>query len=390
MVLADTSVIMDNPELLLNPDIYLVRETLEELDNLKNKHGTTGFLARRVCKLLNSIKFNRYVNTPINVKHNIVDKVLLEIVKITPSIKVITADINLVNFFLSYGLEAELVSFRRELPEAYFSEDVSPNQLTSILNEEVTQIKDNTPNKYGIINPSGGSVLAFSKAGKVRKIKECTVRVNGSACISARNKEQIFLIDSLLHTDIPLVMVNGRAGTGKTLISIVCGLYQVLRQQYKKILILTPPIQLGDKDRLGFFPGNKDEKLRNYFGGARDALDYLLGDKWQNEYAGLIDFESTTLTRGRSYRDMFIILDEAQNTVPAEMLTIITRIGEGSKLVIAGDLEQSDISSSTDNTGLGVAINAMHDSNQAVYLEMQKVVRSDLVTEATKRFKEIL
>ena len=390
MILADTSVIMDNPTILLNPDIYLVRETLEELDCLKSKSGTSGFLARKACKYIYDIKFNRYVNTPSNVKHQIVDRVLLEIVKDDPEIQVLTSDVNLINFFLSYGLKASLVTPHKELPTPYFSESLSSEHTSLILNEEFTQLKETRPNIYGIINPEGGSILACCRNGKARKVKERTVKIGSSVCINAKNKEQIFLIDALLNTNIPLVMVNGRAGTGKTLISVVCGLQAVLRQEYKKMLILTPPVQLGDKDRLGFFPGNKDEKLRNYFGGARDALEYLLGNNWMTEYANLIDFESTTLTRGRSYRDTFIVLDEAQNASPSEILTIITRVGEGSKLILAGDLEQSDISATIDNTGLGIAIETMYDSEEAVYLEMQKVVRSRLVCETTKRFKERL
>jgi|GEM_PF-5818774 len=393
MILVDTSVVLDSPEVLLEEDTYLVRETLDELDRLKSHSGTKGYLARHAIKFIYDIKFNRFANTPSNVRGETVDKVLIAIAKNkanSPYIDNIRLkDYNLANYLRLEGIEVEVIQSKRDIPEAYFSETVSGEQVQSILNNKVTKIKDTRPNRYGIINPETGSILAYSKAGDVRKIRERTVHVSNSVCINARNKEQIFLIDSLLNTTIPLVIASGPAGTGKTLVSIACGLFAVLRGDYKKLLILTPPVHVGNKDKLGFFPGNKDDKLKNYFGGARDALEFLLGDKWERDYLDFIDFESTTLTRGRSYRNAFICLDEAQNTTPAEMLTLVTRVGEGSKLIVAGDLEQSDISSSSDKTGLGAVIHALYDSKEAVYLELYKPLRSNLVVEATTKFREV-
>ncbi|MFA5759703.1 MAG: PhoH family protein [Clostridia bacterium] len=393
MILVDTSVVLDSPEVLLEEDTYLVRETLDELDRLKCHSGTKGYLARHAIKFIYDIKFNRYAPTPSNVKGETVDKVFISLVKNKANqidiSNIRLKDYNLANYLRSEGIEVDVIEPRREMPEAYFFDTLPDEQIQEILNNNVTRIKDTRPNRYGIINPEQGSILAYSRDGRARKVRERTVHISNSACINARNKEQIFLIDGLLNTDIPLIIVSGPAGTGKTLISIACGLYGVLKGFYKKLLILTPPVHVGNKDKLGFFPGNKDEKLRNYFGGARDALEYILGDNWDREYGDFIDFESTTLTRGRSYRDAFIFLDEAQNTTPAEMLTLVTRVGEGSKLIVAGDLEQSDISRSADRTGLGAVVNALYDSKEAVYLEMYKPLRSNLVVEATRKFREV-
>lgn len=393
MTLVDTSVVLDSPEILLDQDTWLVRETLDELDRLKTHSGTKGYLARHAIRYIYDIKFNRFVNTPSNVKGESVDKVFIAIAGNKANSFNISniklKDFNLANYLRLEGIEVEVIETKKDIPEAYFFENLPNEQIQEILNSDFTTIKPTRPNQYGIINPEQGSILAFNKEGKVRKIRERALHISNSACVNARNKEQIFLMDSLLNTDIPLIMVSGPAGTGKTLMTVACGLHSVLRGDYKKLLILTPPVHVGNKDKLGFFPGNKDDKLRNYFGGARDALEYLLGDRWDRDYADFIDFESTTLTRGRSYRNAFIMLDEGQNTTPEEMLTLVTRVGEGSKLVVAGDPEQSDISHSLCNTGLGAVITAMYDSKEAVYLEMYKPLRSNLVAEATKRFREV-
>ncbi|MDY7989251.1 PhoH family protein [Paenibacillus polymyxa] len=165
--------------------------------------------------------------------------------------------------------------------------------------------------------------------------------------ISARNAQQRMALELLLNDDIPLVTITGKAGTGKTLLALAAGLLKVEDEhRFKKLLIARPVVPMG-KD-IGYLPGEKDEKLRPWMQPIYDNLEYLFDAKKSGDIdkilmgLGSIQVEALTYIRGRSIPGQFIIVDEAQNLSRHEIKTIVSRVGEGSKIILMGDPEQID------------------------------------------------
>lgn len=165
--------------------------------------------------------------------------------------------------------------------------------------------------------------------------------------ITARNTQQRMALELLLNDDIPLVTLSGRAGTGKTLITLAAGLMKVEDEhRYKKLLIARPVVPMG-KD-IGYLPGEKEEKLRPWMQPIYDNLEFLFDTKKSGDLdkilmgLGSIQVEALTYIRGRSIPGQFIIIDEAQNLSKHEVKTIVSRVGENSKIVLLGDPEQID------------------------------------------------
>lgn len=165
--------------------------------------------------------------------------------------------------------------------------------------------------------------------------------------ITARNAQQRMGLELLLNDDIPLVTLSGKAGTGKTLLALASGLLKVEdERKYKKLLIARPVVPMG-KD-IGYLPGEKEEKLRPWMQPIYDNLEFLFDTKKSGDIdkillgMGSIQVEALTYIRGRSIPGQFIIIDEAQNLSKHEVKTIVSRVGEGSKIVLMGDPEQID------------------------------------------------
>jgi len=170
--------------------------------------------------------------------------------------------------------------------------------------------------------------------------------------VRARNREQQFALELLLDESIRVVTLMGRAGTGKTLLAIAAGLQQIVDdEKYNKLLVSRPVMPMG-KD-LGFLPGDIENKLRPYMQPIYDNLDFIVAANIdmrrrssltveQLEEGGYLSVEPLTYIRGRSIPNQFIIVDEAQNLTPHEVKTILTRAGDGTKIVLTGDPYQID------------------------------------------------
>lgn len=169
--------------------------------------------------------------------------------------------------------------------------------------------------------------------------------------IKPRNVEQRFALDLLLDPEVALVNLLGKAGTGKTLLALAAGLQQTVdRKAFRRMLVARPIFPMG-RD-LGYLPGDVEEKLRPWMQPVFDNLEFLLGDGGeavdgahpldQLIERGLLEVEALTYIRGRSLPRQFVIVDEAQNLTPHEVKTVITRAGEGTKLVLTGDPDQID------------------------------------------------
>ena len=192
--------------------------------------------------------------------------------------------------------------------------------------------------------------------------------------VRPRNKEQAFALDALLDPEIGLVTLIGKAGTGKTLVALAAGLKQVTDDQtYHKMVVARPVVPMG-RD-LGYLPGTVEEKLGPWMRPIVDNVEYLMGitraDKRAGRGAeelmdmGIIEIEPLTYIRGRSLPNQFIIVDEAQNLTPHEVKTILTRVGEGTKIVLTGDPYQID-NPYVDSESNGLTYTANRFKGQAV------------------------
>jgi len=205
-----------------------------------------------------------------------------------------------------------------------------------------------------------------------------------------RNKEQKFALDILFDDSIKLVTLVGKAGTGKTLLAISSALQQTLEptnKLYKKVVI-SRPVQPVGKD-IGFLPGTLEEKMDPWIAPIKDNLKFLFSnDSFTMDMyieRGEIEIEAITFIRGRSIADAIIIIDEAQNLTTHELKTIITRVGENTKIILTGDIDQIDNTyvDSVSN-GLTYAIEKFKDYPIAAHITLLKGERSELATLGAK------
>jgi PhoH-like ATPase len=206
--------------------------------------------------------------------------------------------------------------------------------------------------------------------------------------VQARNKEQSFALDLLLDPSVQLVSLVGKAGSGKTLCAIAAGLEQIMNGDQYTRLIVSRPIQPMGKD-IGYLPGSLEEKMSPWLAPIQDNLRALLGNDKATlaEYMhnGTIELEALTYIRGRSISNAFIIIDEAQNLSSHEIKTIITRVGEGTKIILTGDVEQID-NAYVDETsnGLTHAVEKLKKFNETGHVTLKKGERSKLASIAAK------
>ena len=206
----------------------------------------------------------------------------------------------------------------------------------------------------------------------------CPIKVREVAPwgIRARNREQQFALELLLDESIRVVTLLGRAGTGKTLLAIAAGLQQIVDdEKYNKLLVSRPVMPMG-KD-LGFLPGDIEDKLRPYMQPIYDNLDFIVAANTemrrrssmtvsQLEEGGYLSVEPLTYIRGRSIPSQYIIVDEAQNLTPHEVKTILTRAGDGTKIVLTGDPYQID-NPYVDGSTNGLSFLAEHFKGQELF-----------------------
>jgi len=243
------------------------------------------------------------------------------------------------------------------------------------------------PNQY-ILLKNGDSKIAGRFDAKKKSIVPLKIP-NNVFGIRPRNLEQSIALDLLLNDEISLVSLIGRAGTGKTLMAVSAGLYKSLDEGiYNKLLVSRPIIPLG-KD-IGFLPGSVQEKLDPWMKPIFDNLDFILsgGRKNSNNTTymakDLIDknriiVEPLTYIRGRSIPSQFFTIDEAQNLSPHEIKTILTRAGEGTKIILTGDCEQIDNPYlDASSNGLSYVVEKLKDKEITGHITLVKGERSEL------------
>jgi len=219
--------------------------------------------------------------------------------------------------------------------------------------------------------------------------------------ILARNVQQTMALDLLLDDDVKLITLLGSAGTGKTLIAIAAGMLKVFNEQrYDKLLVARPIMPMG-RD-IGYLPGSKDEKLEAWMQPIFDNLGYLLSTRGSGNLhaeshspeqrihalmdSGQLVLEPLTYIRGRSIPHQFIIVDEAQNLTPHEVKTIVSRVGEGTKIILTGDIGQIDnpyLDSSSN--GLSYMVDRLKGHAIVGHVTLAKSERSELASLAAEK-----
>jgi len=228
--------------------------------------------------------------------------------------------------------------------------------------------------------------------GYANPLKKLVNYRNGIWGVKARNKEQTFALELLMDPEVPIVSLIGKAGSGKTLLAVAAGLEQVMEQSSKdagyKRLIVSRPIQPMGRD-LGFLPGTLEEKMAPWLAPIQDNLQFLMGsDKATLDMYvenGTIELEALTYIRGRSIANAYIIIDEAQNLTVHEMKTILTRVGEGTKIILTGDIEQIDNVYVDETTnGLTYAIERLKAYSLTGHVTLKQGERSKVADLAAK------
>ena len=247
------------------------------------------------------------------------------------------------------------------------------------------------PNEFALLRDREApnhTALSKYNASKARFVPLLKSLKEGAWGLRPRNKEQSFALDLLLNDEIKLVTIVGKAGTGKTLLAIAAGLHKTMEEQvFQKMLVSRPVYPLG-KD-IGYLPGTVEDKLNPWMQPIYDNVEFLMGlsradKKAGRSYRELIDLgmvaiEPLTYIRGRSIPNQYIIVDEAQNLTPHEVKTIITRVGDNTKIVLTGDPYQIDNPYvDATNNGLIHVVNKFKNEKLAGHITLTKGERSAL------------
>lgn len=308
---------------------------------------------------------------------------------------VVTKDINLRLKADTFGLSAEdYTTDRVQLSELYSGmkeRGVAPEVIAEFKSKESLALPPgggHQVNEYWTLfdetNPKRALLAKVDATGaKLVPILDSREGVWG---IKPRNREQHFALDALMDDRVKLVTLMGKAGTGKTLIALAAGLRRtVVDREFRRVLVARPTISMGKE--IGFLPGSLEEKLAPWMQPIHDALE-LLSDLNMGQESrrsadlmrnGSIVVEALSYIRGRSIPHQFMIVDEAQNLTPIEVKTIVTRVGQGTKIVFTGDPWQIDnpyVDSSSN--GFVYLIDRLRGQPLAAHVHLEKGERSEL------------
>ena len=236
---------------------------------------------------------------------------------------------------------------------------------------------------YGSINED--DINSIHKNGKINDEKKLLYYGSKGKRINALSKNQNKFVDSCAHNDI--VFVIGPAGTGKTFLSVVLAVKALKEKIIEKIVITRPVVEAGEN--LGFLPGDLQDKINPYLRPIYDSLDEILPKKKIKQFIdnGIIEIVPLAYMRGRTLKNSYILLDEAQNTVSSQIKMFLTRMGKNSKMIITGDITQIDLKSRKES-GLVDAIKRFNNTEGIgiVQLKEQDVLRHKLVKKILSKY----
>ena len=246
-------------------------------------------------------------------------------------------------------------------------------------------------NEFAALRAGSQSVLVRNRDDRLVPL----VRPAEAWGLRPRSKEQQFALDLLLDPDVTVVALDGMAGTGKTILALAAGLEQVMESSaYDKLSVYRPVVPVG-KAELGFLPGGLDEKLDPWMTAVNDALVALTDTRSHADARAILDemicrdklsLEAVTYLRGRSLHGTYIVVDEAQNLEPTTLKTILTRVGEGTKVVFTGDTSQIDAPYlSEQNNAVAVLIDAFAGEPCFGHVRLTHCERSEVASLAATK-----
>jgi PhoH-like ATPase len=246
-------------------------------------------------------------------------------------------------------------------------------------------------NEFAVLRSGSQSALTRRMGPQLTLLSHAAPEAWG---LRARSKEQRFALELLLDPTIEVVALDGRAGTGKTLLAVAAGLEQVVEKaRYEKLAVYRPLVPVGRAD-VGFLPGGLDEKLDPWMAAIHDAIVALTDMHSTHDARRMIDeltargqlsLESVTFLRGRSLHRQMVVIDEAQNLEPTTLRTILTRVGEGTKVVFTGDTSQIDAPYlGESNNALAVLTAAFAGQSCFGHITMTACERSDVASLAAE------
>jgi len=445
----DTNVLLSDPDSIHSfedNNLLIPILVLEELDKHKTRNDDVGRNARQVSRMLDSMRnessFHDGVKTrgggtikivsSVDDPHSLLPKELLKsssldnmiigfmLTQKDKNLVLVSKDINIrvkcdalglkCQDYLNMRVSSDIDELYRGVKLIHVKEDV----VDTFYREGKIQKSDATdeqtyPNQIVILktvddrgNTVKSAMSRFHDDGTLRSL----AKIETVFGLRPRNKEQLFSLDLLLDENVKLLSMVGKAGCGKTLLAIAAGLEQLnsigSQSKYQK-LIVSRPVQPVGKD-IGYLPGTLEEKMEPWIAPVKDNLDFLLGINGKKsgrkskdnlmssdpylelmQQRGLIEIEAISFIRGRSIPNAFIIIDEAQNLSMHELKTIVTRVGEGTKIVLTGDIEQIDnVDVDVYTNGLTYAIEKFKEHSIAAHVTLLKGERSPLATLASK------
>ena len=441
----DTSVCLTDAECIYNygnNDLVIPLKVLEEIDNHKKRQDSVGVNARRIIRALDDFRAKGSLQSgvrigkgkgvikildhaPLELPHDL-DREVADHVIISTALAeneangarktiLVSRDINMRVICDSIGLmtedyvENQVIKKESDLYSG-LSMCLVDDQVIDLFYEGESIHMDEeenpglNPNQFVmLVSSSNDKKTALSRFYNYSSPLEKVLQFkDGLWGVKARNKEQMFALDLLMDPEVQVVSLIGKAGSGKTLMAIAAGLEQVLnnkkvkdrlrdetfcRTPYKRLVVSRPVMPMG-RD-IGFLPGSMQENMAPWLAPVQDNLKFLTGDDQTtlDDYMerGLIEVEALTYIRGRSIANAFIVIDEAQNLTAHEIKTILTRVGEGTKIVLTGDIEQIDnIYVNEMSSGLTHAIEKLKSFELSGHITLKKGERSNVATLAAK------
>ena len=439
----DTNVLLTDPMAIFkfqDNNIIIPIVVLEELDQFKRQIDELGRSARQVNRYLDELRKKGSLAKGVEIgeggslridvsgeesilptsllgkkKDNIILATAYQLHRDHPQISTIfvTKDINLRLKADALGMKAVDYEIEgkvdiNELDPGFSKMEIPSSEFEKLLSQKWLNLEDGFfPNQLVIlVNKSAPEKLAYARYDeKQKKVSLLPDYSQGAFGIKPRNPEQYLTMELLMNPEIQLVALLGKAGTGKTLLALAGGLEQILeKNNYQRLLVSRPIFPMGKE--IGFLPGDIQEKMFPWMQPIFDNLDFIFqrkqfreepeGKRMRREdkvpgyqdllHFGIIQVEALTYIRGRSIPNQFIIIDEGQNLTPHEAKTIITRAGEGAKIVFTGDPYQIDhpyLDSSSNS--LSYLVQKLKGEPIFGHLFLQKGERSPLAELAAER-----
>lgn len=389
----DTNVLLYDPQAIYKFGdnlIVIPMIVIEELDNFKKNQDETGRNSRQFSRYLDDLRKKGDLSQGVSLERGGIlrvdtngkiegTRVETELVFSKPDHRILSTALHeskkhpdkkviLVSKDINLRIKSDILGVPSEDYEnekINFEEMYSGLRILDVANELVTEFKSKEelpincldiptvyPNQYFFLKGTDSNKVITRFDIRRERLVPISKEVNLGTCgIFPKNLEQTIALDLLLNNDIKLVSLVGKAGTGKTLLSIVAGIKKTVeREDYKRMLVSRPIFPMG-KD-LGYLPGDINEKLNPWMKPIFDNIDFVMSGSTRfgsdiTSYNDLMDqdlitLEPLTYIRGRSIPKQYILIDESQNTTPHEIKTIISRAGNDTKIILTGDCHQID------------------------------------------------